>query len=81
MNARNNKDAKHQLFARKNYVMLLISCILIVLGLFLMSGKGSTFTHFETDIFSFRRTVSAPIITLAGYVSAIVAILYRGGEQ
>lgn len=37
---------------------------LYTFGLFLMSGKGSTFTHFETDIFSFRRIVLVPIITL-----------------
>lgn len=38
--------------------------------------NGSSFTHFETDIFSFRRIVLAPIISLAGYLLVIVAILY-----
>lgn len=68
-------DAKHLLFIRKNYVLLAIACFLIVLGLILMSGNGSSFTHFETDIFSFRRIVLAPIISLTGYLLVIVAIL------
>ena len=68
-------DAKHLLFKRKNYVLLAIACFLIVLGLILMSGNGSSFTHFETDIFSFRRIVLAPIISLTGYLLVIVAIL------
>lgn len=68
-------DAKHLLFTLKNYVLLAIACFLIVLGLILMSGNGSSFTHFETDIFSFRRIVLAPIISLTGYLLVIVAIL------
>ena len=68
-------DAKHLLFTRKNYVLLAIACFLIVLGLILMSGNGSSFTHFEADIFSFRRIVLAPIISLTGYLLVIVAIL------
>lgn len=55
--------------------LLITAVLLIVLGLVLMSGLGSDFTHFESDIFSFRRTTLAPIVCLLGYLLVIVAIV------
>ena len=77
MKTTSNKDAFCPLFTRNNYLLLAFSCLLIFLGLFLMSGHGSTFSHFEPGIFSFRRIVLAPAICLAGYLSIIISILYK----
>lgn len=71
-----NKDVTTPMFTRKNYILFIFSCFLIILGLFLMSGNGSTFSYFEPEIFSFRRIVLAPIVCLIGYLSVIVSILY-----
>ena len=76
MKTTSNKDVFCPMFTRKNYLLLIVSCLLIFLGLFLMSGHGSTFSHFEPEIFSFRRIVLAPIVCLMGYLSVIVSILY-----
>lgn len=76
MKTTSNKDVTTPMFTRKNYLLLIFSCLLIILGLFLMSGNGSTFSHFEPEIFSFRRIVLAPIVCLIGYLSVIISILY-----
>lgn len=76
MKTTSNKDVFTPMFTRKNYLLLAFSCLLIFLGLFLMSGHGSTFSHFEPEIFSFRRIVLAPTVCLMGYLSVIVSILY-----
>lgn len=76
MKTTSNKDVTTPMFTRKNYLLLAFSCLLIILGLFLMSGHGSTSSHFEPEIFSFRRIVLAPIVCLMGYLSVIVSILY-----
>ena len=76
MKTTSNKEVTTPKFTRKNYLLLIFSCLLIILGLFLMSGNGSTFSHFEPEIFSFRRIVLAPIVCLMGYLSFIVSILY-----
>lgn len=67
----------HALFTRNNYLLLVTSVFLIVLGLILMSGPGSTSTHFEPDIFSTRRIIVAPIVCLAGYLTIFVALVWR----
>ena len=76
MKTSSNKEVTTPMFTRKNYLLLIFSCLLIILGLFLMSGNGSTSSHFEPEIFSFRRIVLAPIVCLIGYLSVIVSILY-----
>ena len=44
-----------------------------------MSGGGSDNPQeFNNEMFSFRRTVLAPIVILAGMVLEIVAIMHRG---
>ena len=49
----------------------------IVLGFILMGGPGSTETHFEPDIFSFRRIKLAPTICFAGFLFVIYAIMHK----
>ena len=58
-----------------SFLLLLISCVLIIVGYNLMSGAGSTEQAFNPDIFSFRRVVIAPMLCLAGYLLIIVGIL------
>ena len=68
-------------FGKQNYILLGIGAAAIILGFVLMGGPGSTETHFEPDIFSFRRIKLAPTICFAGFVSMIVAIMYRGKKN
>ena len=65
-------------FGKKNYILLAISVGIIILGLLLMSGGGSAdSTEFTAEIFSTRRIVVAPIVTLVGFLLIIYAIMAK----
>ncbi len=68
-------------FSKINYVLLAIGAAAIVLGFILMAGPSSTETHFEPDIFSFRRIKLAPAICFLGFIFIIVAIMYKKKEK
>lgn len=42
-----------------------------------MSGAGSNESTFDTDIFSTRRVVVAPTVTLIGFLSIIYAVIRK----
>lgn len=65
-------------FGKKNYILLAISVGIIILGLLLMSGGGSADNpEFTAEIFSTRRIVVAPIVTLVGFLLIIYAIMAK----
>ncbi|MFK7755548.1 MAG: DUF3098 domain-containing protein [Flavobacteriales bacterium] len=65
-------------FGKKNYLFLLISLVVIILGFVLLSGGGSEDpSGFSEEIFSARRLYVAPIVILAGYFLVIYAIMLR----
>jgi hypothetical protein len=67
-----------QTFTKKNYYILSAGIILIALGYLLMIGGGSDDPKvFNPAIFSFRRITLAPVICLIGFISIIVAIMWR----
>lgn len=77
-NRDNRVDEGRMPFTKKNYVMLLVGVLVIVLGFVLMSGGGEhTATEFDSSIFSFRRITLAPIVVIAGFVVVGVAIMKR----
>jgi amino acid permease len=68
-------------FSKMNFILMAIGVAIIILGLILMTGPGSTTEAFEPDIFSVRRIKVAPVVTLLGFVSIIVAIVYKPKEK
>ncbi|MCQ2113952.1 MAG: DUF3098 domain-containing protein [Bacteroidaceae bacterium] len=64
-------------FSKINFIMLAISMIIVIIGLILMAGSGSTEEAYNPDIFSPMRIKVAPIITFVGFLSMIVAILWK----
>ena len=56
-------------FARQNYLWLLISISIVFIGFLLMSGN--------TDIYDFRKIVLAPIVVLLGFGLGFYAIFKR----
>ncbi len=64
-------------FDKMNYLLLAIGFIIIITGFLLMTGPGSTETHFEPDIFSFRRIKLAPTVCFFGFIFIIYAIMYK----
>jgi uncharacterized membrane protein len=58
-------------------MLLAAGFIIIVIGFMLMAGPGSTETHFEPDIFSFRRIKLAPTVCFFGFIFIIYAIMRK----
>jgi len=60
-------------FSRKNYVLMLIGVLAIVVGYVIM--------RLENEVDGFISLYIAPIILLAGYLEIIYAILWRPKKQ
>ena len=54
-------DKKNLAFDKMNFILLGIGMAIIIIGFLLMSGAGSNAHTFDTDIFSTRRIVVAPV--------------------
>ena len=66
----------------KSILYIIIGFAVMVLGYVLMAGGGSDDPNvFNMEMFSFRRTVLAPIVILAGMVEIIWAIMYIGKSK
>ena len=63
---------------KRNYVILIIGSILIIIGYILMSGEGSTLAAY---IFSGTRIRIAPLLCLLGYLLNVFGILYRPRQR
>jgi uncharacterized membrane protein len=70
-------DKKKFAFTKTNYILTAIGMAIIIIGLLLMTGPNCTTEYFEPDIFSVRRIKIAPIVTLIGFITVIVAIAYK----
>lgn len=64
-------------FGKKNYLLVAVGVILIVVGFLLMTGPGSTETTFEPDIFSVRRIKVAPVVCFVGFILMIYAVMKK----
>lgn len=69
-------DDKKFMLPKKNLMLVGIGLLIIILGFLLMTGS-KTITDFNPDIYSVRRIVVAPMISLFGFIFVIVAILYK----
>lgn len=67
--------------SKRNYLVMAISFVVIVIGCVLMVGSESGTTEYNPDIFSVRRIVIAPIVCMVGFVGMIVGILLKGGSR
>lgn len=65
-------------FTKKNYTILITGIVLIVLGYLLMIGGGSDDPNvFNPEIFNFQRITLAPMVCFAGFITIVVAIMWR----
>ena len=74
-------DKKNLAFGRMNYVLLAISMLVVIIGLVLMSGSASTEETFNPEIFSAMHIKVAPVVTFLGFVSIIVAIMWKPKDK
>jgi uncharacterized membrane protein len=68
-------------FTKKNYILLAIGMVIIIAGMVLMSGSGSTEEAFNPDIFSVRRIKVAPAVCFAGFVFIIYGIMAKSKNK
>ncbi|MBK7667672.1 MAG: DUF3098 domain-containing protein [Sphingobacteriaceae bacterium] len=65
-------------FSKQNYLLFLAGLGLIVLGYILMIGGGSEDPNvFNPAIFDTQRITVAPMVCVLGFVTIIVAIMWR----
>lgn len=74
-------DRRKLAFDKKNFILLTIGMVVIIIGFLLMSGPGSTETTFEPDIFSTRRIVVAPVVCFLGFIFMIYGILCKPSDK
>jgi len=73
---KNNKPSKDFIFKKKNYIVMLVGILFIVIGFILMSGGGSDDPNvFNEEIYNFRRIRLAPTLILIGFGIQVYAIL------
>lgn len=70
-------DKRNLAFDKVNFILLAVGMAIVILGFLLMSGAGSNESTFDTDIFSTRRVVVAPTVTLTGFLSIIYAVIRK----
>ena len=70
-------DKQNFAFDKWNYILLAVGVAAIIIGFALMTGPGSTETHFEPDIFSVRRIKVAPTVCFFGFLFVIYAIIHK----
>ncbi len=77
-NAVENENDGQMPLSMKNYVLLGIGLVVIILGMVLMCGGGSDSPEeFNYAMFSWRRITLAPILIVGGFAFEIYAILKK----
>ena len=63
-------------FGKENFILIAVAVVFIVIGFIMMSGGGAPDdVSFNPEIFSTRRIVIAPIVTVFGFALVVVGIL------
>ena len=70
-------DKKNFAFDKINFILLAVGMAVVLLGLILMSGPGSTDTAFNPDIISATRIKVAPAVCFIGFISIIYAVIRK----
>lgn len=77
-NKATNTNQGQFVFGRENYILLIASLAIILIGYFLMAGGGSDDPNvFSEEIFSSTRITVAPLVILAGFALGVYAILKK----
>ena len=78
LNNLNDQNDNKMPLTVKNYALIAIGAVIIIIGFILMAGgTAATPEQFNEDIFSFRRITLAPIVVIAGFAFEIYAIIKR----
>ena len=75
----NMEEKTKMILGRKNYMFIIIGCVVVLLGFVLMSGGGSQDPNVfnEEELFSFRRITLAPFLVMSGYGLVLFGIMKK----
>ena len=77
-NSTSDKHDSQMPLALKNYILIGIGLLVIILGMALMCGGGSQNPdEFNYAMFSWRRITLAPILIVGGFAFEIYAIMKK----
>ena len=73
------EEKTKMVLGRKNYIFIIIGCVVVLLGFVLMSGGGSEDPNVfnEDELFSFRRITLAPFLVMSGYGLVLFGIMKK----
>ena len=77
-NSTQDSNDEQMPLAMKNYILLGIGLVTIILGMVLMCGGGSESPNeFNYAMFSWRRITLAPLLIVGGFAFEIYAIMKK----
>ena len=73
------EEKSKMVLGKKNYVFIIIGCLVVILGFILMFGGGSENPNVfqEEELFSFRRITLAPFMVMLGYGVVLYGIMKK----
>ena len=74
-------DKKNLAFGKLNFILIAAGVLVVLIGFFLMAGGKSTPDKFDPSIFSAIHIKVAPVITLIGFLSIIIAIIIKPKDK
>ena len=82
MKSTEDKEMKFAfVFTKMNYILMGVGIVLLALGYILLAGGGSDDPNvFNYEMFNNRRLYVSPILIILGFITEIVAIMYKKGE-
>lgn len=77
-NSTEDKNDAQMPLSMKNYILIAIGLVVIILGMVLMCGGGSDSPEeFNYAMFSWRRITLAPILIVGGFAFEIYALMKK----
>ena len=77
----NNKENVEVVFTKLNYIIIISSYLLVIVGFILMSGPGTDYENFNPDIFSKRRIMVAPLLCTIGFITLAFGCIVTGKKS
>lgn len=73
------EEKKNMVLNKKNYLFIILGCVVVIIGFVLMSGGGSENPDVfnEEELFSFRRITLAPFLVILGYGLVLFGIMKK----
>ena len=68
-------------FKKRNFTLLAIGVVIVVIGFVMMAGGGSNEQAFDPSIFNATRIKVAPLVSLFGFLFMLYAIMYKAKNE